>query len=763
MSLNPVNKSAPSLWDFINHIIDNNLPTSTDKSDTDISSTVSYLPSAYQYHEKQLYLNWSESLTKSKVSATKPIFSSPTPTATVSANPVEPVSRSKTTIHLNTKQQMLLSLDLAAEKLSQGDTVAAAKILDKAAINARSAARLLDPKSTDAQLLMVFAQNMESRSKLYQSSSTNDTMRVVPHLSGSAHNAEELAQRLDKQGMNSDARLLRAIAADSFMQASIGLEGARSTKALVGEGLTNTYQQVVNASFDMKISEASTWKLWRDKSPADSLKQDKQKMEVVFSELKRTMKEHGVSLDQAWNDMLKDNSISSGRRVPGFITRHEAAVFLRDHEVTKNLLVPFADMAGGFNEGDAGAIDRAQARVVKVLRENGQWEAARAVLNAHMKEARTVEGRAEADRLNGSENREWWRAKAGEFARKELPVLLLTTAVSGGVGTGARALAMTAGLGTRVGSGVAVAAEIGAFVPVERILNEAINGKRGDWTANGLGRDYALAVAGYSAFKVVGLGWKAVRESGLGKNIIGGPKGSGEVVEVVTPEGMRVKVSRRELEELATVQGSKHTDAGGPVGRPKPIRTSTSGSGSVEKGRVDKPGNRPELRDTWKTDADVPEHYRKDPRFKDLASDPDHAGAISPKTRAEAMAGLEAERQGLVKGPIKRGPKGTEFYDADGKPWDVKTPPSPKPGEKWRFDANRVGKAIQSELREKAIPPGAPAGTFPHGKTGKPELRRIILDSTYLNKADHEALWQWLKKNLTKEELSRIVEINTQH
>jgi hypothetical protein len=473
---------------------------------------------------------------------------------------------------------MLLSLDLAAEKLSQGDTVAAAKILDKAAINARSAARLLDPKSTDAQLLMVFAQNMESRSKLYQSSSTNDTMRVVPHLSGSAHNAEELAQRLDKQGMNSDARLLRAIAADSFMQASIGLEGARSTKALVGEGLTNTYQQVVNASFDMKISEASTWKLWRDKSPADSLKQDKQKMEVVFSELKRTMKEHGVSLDQAWNDMLKDNSISSGRRVPGFITRHEAAVFLRDHEVTKNLLVPFADMAGGFNEGDAGAIDRAQARVVKVLRENGQWEAARAVLNAHMKEARTVEGRAEADRLNGSENREWWRAKAGEFARKELPVLLLTTAVSGGVGTGARALAMTAGLGTRVGSGVAVAAEIGAFVPVERILNEAINGKRGDWTANGLGRDYALAVAGYSAFKVVGLGWKAVRESGLGKNIIGGPKGSGEVVELVTPEGMRVKVSRRELEELATVQGSRHADAGGPVGRPKPIRISTSGS-----------------------------------------------------------------------------------------------------------------------------------------------------------------------------------------
>jgi hypothetical protein len=70
-----------------------------------------------------------------------------------------------------------------------------------------------------------------------------------------------------------------------------------------------------------------------------------------------------------------------------------------------------------------------------------------------------------------------------------------------------------------------------------------------------------LAVAGYSAFKVVGLGWKAVRESGLGKNIIGGPKGSGEVVELVTPEGMRVKVSRRGLEEIATAPTSKHADA----------------------------------------------------------------------------------------------------------------------------------------------------------------------------------------------------------
>jgi hypothetical protein len=96
--------------------------------------------------------------------------------------------------------------------------------------------------------------------------------------------------------------------------------------------------------------------------------------------------------------------------------------------------------------------------------------------------------------------------------------------------------------------------------------------------------------------------------------------------------------------------------------------------------RVDEPGEQIGKLKSYKTDADVPAHYRNDPRFKDLASDPDHGGAISSATRAEAMAGLEAESQGLIPGPIKRGPHETEFY-AQGRPWDVKAPPSPSLGQ----------------------------------------------------------------------------------
>ncbi|WP_051310936.1 PAAR domain-containing protein [Zooshikella ganghwensis] len=189
----------------------------------------------------------------------------------------------------------------------------------------------------------------------------------------------------------------------------------------------------------------------------------------------------------------------------------------------------------------------------------------------------------------------------------------------------------------------------------------------------------------------------------------------------------------------------------------KSITTKKRSLPEQNKNRVASPANKPEKHKSLHRYEDVPETYRKDPRFNDLASDPDHSGAIKPTTRAEAMAGLEAEKQGLIKGPIKRGPRGIEFYDGDGNPWDVKAPPSAKPGKPDFFDPEQSGKSIQSELRKKGIP----HGTYPHESSGKPAPRRVILDSTYMNEKDHKSLWQWLDKNLTKEELNRIVEVNT--
>lgn len=155
-------------------------------------------------------------------------------------------------------------------------------------------------------------------------------------------------------------------------------------------------------------------------------------------------------------------------------------------------------------------------------------------------------------------------------------------------------------------------------------------------------------------------------------------------------------------------------------------------------------------------DAKVPAHYRTDPRFRSLATDPAHAGITDAKMRQEAMAGLEAEHQGFVPGPISRGPAKIEFYDGKGNPWDVKTPVSPKPGETWSFDLKNVSKSIYKELSS-----GVPPGTYPNAQTGVPELKRIILDSSYMNPTDHATLWQELNKTLTPTDLKRIVEVNT--
>jgi hypothetical protein len=48
---------------------------------------------------------------------------------------------------------------------------------------------------------------------------------------------------------------------------------------------------------------------------------------------------------------------------------------------------------------------------------------------------------------------------------------------------------------------------------------------------------------------------------------------------------------------------------------------------------------------------------------------------------------------------------------------------------------------------------------FPNKTTGLPEKRKVILDSTYMNKKDHKALMDYVNQNATKEELGRIVEV----
>ncbi|MCA6364004.1 MAG: hypothetical protein IM638_13270, partial [Bacteroidetes bacterium] len=174
--------------------------------------------------------------------------------------------------------------------------------------------------------------------------------------------------------------------------------------------------------------------------------------------------------------------------------------------------------------------------------------------------------------------------------------------------------------------------------------------------------------------------------------------------------------------------------------------------------RIDKPGEG-NIRDINKYISleTIPEKYKQESNFEQLAEDPDQGGNISPKTRVEAMTGIEAINIGAITPPITRGPKGIEFYDGNGNPWDVKAPPSPYNNE-FIFNPKKSGESILNELRNKGTPPGY----FNNSKTNEPVKRSVILNSTFLNIADHKSLWEWLNVNLTQDELQRIVEVKTQ-
>ena len=124
--------------------------------------------------------------------------------------------------------------------------------------------------------------------------------------------------------------------------------------------------------------------------------------------------------------------------------------------------------------------------------------------------------------------------------------------------------------------------------------------------------------------------------------------------------------------------------------------------------------------------------------------------------RQEAAAGLEMERVGRVPGPIERGPKGIEFYDAHGLPWDVKTPRSPPSGAPWSFNVDQTAESLRKQLHQ----------VFPNRAGTGDEPVRVILNTTYMTSANRRALWTRLNElvksgDLTAEQLGRLHEVNT--
>lgn len=172
-----------------------------------------------------------------------------------------------------------------------------------------------------------------------------------------------------------------------------------------------------------------------------------------------------------------------------------------------------------------------------------------------------------------------------------------------------------------------------------------------------------------------------------------------------------------------------------------------------EPSRVETAGGQQSRQAEIRTLDDVPARYRNYPGFDELTNDPAHSGNKIGKILREAMSAAEADLSGKIKGPVTRSDSPhIDFYDGDGYPFDVKTPLSPKAGDKWEFNPIGNAETILSQLDKE----------HPNKITGKEEPVAVLLDTTYMDPQDRKNLWHELYKR-TKENrgvLKRVFEVN---
>ena len=399
------------------------------------------------------------------------------------------------------------TFDLVSGQLNAGKGNGAANILTEAARDLR--AGMEGAGTPEKYVLDTLANNMDKRAAAYRAEHPNDVLGAAGSLGVYARNARVFGESIQDTHPEY-GKYLQQVGQDSRIQGEILTQSAMNTKSIIGRGVAQTYRGIAVGSIDRDIANSGSINNFITGN-RDELKADRKKMNTVFDFMDKKMEAEGLNFNEAWHGMFNEHRISSAQGLPGFATAHDAAAFVRDHDSTKGLLAPMADLSRGIIDGDSRTVDRARDDVVRTLRDNDQWDIAKQVLTDYQANASTSEGQAQAGQLADNERGEFWRAKAGQFVSEDLPVLLLTGVVTGGAGLGVRALGAAAGWGARAQKAAMVATELGAFVPTERVLSDAINGKRADWSASGMARDYALTVGGYGAFRALGAGWRAIR------------------------------------------------------------------------------------------------------------------------------------------------------------------------------------------------------------------------------------------------------------
>ncbi len=405
-------------------------------------------------------------------------------------------------------ERTLRGIDAASNHLANDHPDLAAALYDEEVRRIR--ADLPNRRGAENTTLELISKDLENRARLYRATDSRSVREAAGGLAFHANQSLRVADMLEKD-FPDHAKVLRATGTDGMVQAQAMHAKAVEADAAVGKSFSQVYRNIVDASFAKKIDEAGSLNnLFTGKR--DKLEEDRKKMGVVFDHIDKMIEREGIPFHQAWSQMFNDSRIPNRGVLPGFATAKDAATFLRDHDVSKGLLSPMSRISEGIDQQDPAKMDRGRADLIQALRANGQWGIAKQVLDDFKASASTAGGVKDAKRLDDNEWKERWTAKGVAFASEELPVLLLTGVLSGGAGTLARAGAVGLNLGSKARTAAVVGTELSTFVVGERILNDAINGKKADWSSGAIGRDLAFGAAGYGILKGAGMGWRALRD-----------------------------------------------------------------------------------------------------------------------------------------------------------------------------------------------------------------------------------------------------------
>lgn len=227
----------------------------------------------------------------------------------------------------------LEGLDRADRLLMQGKGKDAAVLLMRESGAARASARGLGRGTPAERILSALAANMDVRAETARAVTPGHAKLLARNMERVAAGTDRRAEGMANNGLKSDARVLKSVAADSRVQAGLLRAGAANTDALLGRALARVLSGMARAD-----GRASA------------------KLDRALMKLDRALDGHRVPLHR----VLRSKEPTQTVRL------------LRSNARTKDLLRPLENLSVALSRGDPRGVNQAARDLLTALGKTGR-------------------------------------------------------------------------------------------------------------------------------------------------------------------------------------------------------------------------------------------------------------------------------------------------------------------------------------------------------------------------------------------------------